>query len=814
VNPPATYSRVSFHQGVLRLLVALLAFSAPVYSKAVDRVSGVTAKPAHPGEALIVQAQLVDAAVMERVELAYRSFGQRDYRKMEMMVVDNTASATIPAPDVVAPFVEYYVIIYVRNSTEVETYPPVNPETQPLKTEVIEGNPANNFITIISPDENEQLESDDVLISFTVLTDSTVDSAATRLRVDGKDITDEAVRSGNLMIVHPENANLLLSSGTHSIAVEVHGKDGKELARTTWSFGVRGGIPADGGISGGWRYTSSIQLETRSENIGNTSTPYNRATLAAGGTYGDYRVNGKIYVTNEEREFRQPQNRFFLGAESPWLKLGAGDSYPTFPDLIMTGKRVRGFTANLSLGPFALDIATGQILRHVEGDTLKTFPHDSLNAEQNTDPFGTYVAYDTAASDVWAKIRGGTFARDLLVVHPRFGKKESSFLGFTFLKSKDDRSSLHYGVRPQENLVVGSDFVLTFIRRAIEISGQAALSATNKDITRDTFSDADIDSAFQNYSESNRNNIKRVRDILSRFITVNENLIPLAAKNLPTLAYEGSLAVNAFDNTLRFTYLRHGNSFESFGQSFVRPDVVGYNLSDRVRLVRNILFLSGGFERLQDNTAETKLATTTSTTASAGVSYFPHTDFPNITLGYSRLANKNDYPVDSLRTDDHTDRILAQISRPFIYHGRHQATASISTSSRNDQTPRNFDVHSTSVILGVTSTFEIPLQTVVSVSSNWNSFFTFDPVTHNAEVSRDYTMIYLRGEYRLADDRLRLSGTVSPMIGDASLRRTLLGGGAQYFFTTKVSALTDVNCYLNGNRDNDLIGSVILRVDM
>ncbi len=762
-----------------------------------------------------MQAVLNNAAVIERAELAYRQFGQRDYKKLEMMIAGNSAAATVPGSEIVPPFIEYYVLAYSHDSTDYASYPLFNPESQPLRVEVLDANTMNDFIAVISPEENEQLQGDDVIISFIVGPDTIADPASTHVSVDEKDVSSVLVRSGNLIILRPENANLQLSGGSHTIAVQVYGKDGKELGRSAWSFGVLGGMHSLTGTTGGWLYSSSLQLETRSENIGDASTPYNRATLAAGGMTGDYHVNGRVYITNEEKEGRQPQHRFFLGAESPWLKLGVGDAYPTFPDLIMTGKRVRGFTGNLSLGGFGLDVATGQILRHVEGDTLKTFARDSLNAEQSADPSGSYASYDASTTpQLWAKIRGGTFTRDLYAIRSRFGKKESSHLGFTFLKSKDDVSSIRYGVKPQENLVLGSDFVLTFGHRTVEVTGQAAASATNKDIARGTFTDAEIDSTFQTYSESSRNNIRRVRDILSHFITVNENLIPLAAKNLPTLAYEGSFALTAFDNAFKFTYLRHGNSFESFGESFVRPDVAGYNILDRLRLVQNILFLSGGFERLKDNTAETKLATTTSTTANLGISYFPRIGFPNVTIGYAHALNANDYPIDSLRTDDRTNRVLVQLSRPFTHLGRHQATLSVSTSMRDDRTPRNFDVHSTNVSLAAASVFDIPLQTSISVSVNWNSFFTVDPAAHALEVSRDYTVVYLHGEYRLADDRVRISGTLSPILGNADLRRTLIGGGAQYFFSKKVSGLTDLNLYLNGSRDNDIIWSLILRVDV
>ncbi len=795
-------------------VIALLGVVVYATAQISDKISKVTTGPVRQGQPVTIEAELINPAIVQRVEVAYRPFGEQTYKRMEMSIVGNIASATIPPDQMIPPFLEYYLLIYPQNSTTPETYPLENADGHPLRVTMEEAQPVSKYITVLSPEEQGSVTPDDLFISFTVRKDTIVDSAATQILVDGANVTKFAVMSGDLFILRPENASLTLSSGDHSVQVEIYSRKNELIERYQWNFKITGGIEAPVMVQKGWQYGGSLQLETRNEKIDTLpGQPYNRATLLGNASNGNFHARGKIYVTNEEQSHRQPQDRFSLTAEIPELRLGLGDLYPVYPDLIMNGLRVRGVSGELSLGSFDLAVSSGQLLRSIEGNLIKTFPHDSLTEEQGRDPGASYRLYRPGDS-LWAKYTDGTYARNLFVIRPKFGTP-SSFLGFTFLKSKDDPQSIFFGDKPEENLVAGSDFFISIANHTVELNGQAAMSATNKDITNGTFTDQQIDSTFTGSdSASDRRQARNVKKWLSHFITVNENLIPLTAKYFPTLAYEGGISINAADNALRFNYLRHGSSFESFGQTFVRPDVVGFNISDRQRLVRNSLLLSLGYERLNDNTAHTKAATTTSTTANIGISYFPQSELPSATVAYLFASDDNGIPTadSTFSVDDHTNRVVVQLNKDFFYYGRHQTMLSVSTSVRDDLTKRNLDTKNTSISLGVTSNYQIPLQTVVNLLVSLNTLPTTDLAGHTTSMSRNYTTLFLRGLYRLDGDRIQLSATVSPTLGDVG--RTLLDGGAQYYFTKRISAVADLSLYLNKDRDNDLIGSLIVRMDL
>jgi len=791
-----------------------------------DKIIKVNTGTPKPNQPLIIQVDLRQSNLLDRIEIAYRQFGERDFKRSEMLLAGNSASITLPAEIILPPFLEYYFVLSVTGQSATETYPVENPEQQPLRVPLLE-TPAKPYeLILLSPEQDEKASPSDLLISFSLTqSDSAIDLNATKVFFDDIDLSKNIVRSGDLVVVKPDNASIFPEGGAHKIRIELFDNSGKLVEASTTGFSISGIAEKKVSVSfSPWRYGASAQLETRQENISSTTTPFNRAALSANGSYNEFHLRGNLYFTNEEKSNLQPQNRYFIGAESPWIKLGYGDSYPTFPDMIMNGKRIRGFTMNLTGGKFNFDLATGTIRRHVQSIIGSPFPDSNLIAEQQSNTANaTFVFFDsTSTGKRWIKVNPGIFDRHLFVMRTGFGKRDETHLGFTYLKSNDDKNSITYGVKPEENVVIGSDFLLSIDHRNIELNAQAAFSATNKDISKGSFTDADINRVFpeSTYSESDRKNIRDIRNFFSNIITVNEHLIPLAMKNMPTLSYEGGIALNYFNNNFRYNYLRHGDSYESFGQSFLRTDVVGYNFSDRQRLFNNQIFISGGYERLKDNTTKIKPATTTSTTTNVGLSYYPRINFPNITIAY--LLNKNynnKTKTDSLSAiDDQTNRVLIQLGKEFTFGVQHNAMLSVSTSVRDDNTVRNFDTRNTMVSLSTISIFKIPLQTIVSLTFNSNKFMSANNTSSSMPANLSYTTFYVNGLYRLMDDKLRLNGSVSPTFGN--IQRVLINAGAQYYFWNYLSAQTQLNLYFNkkmynlSNSNTDIVWNLIIRADI
>ncbi|MBA4311952.1 MAG: hypothetical protein C0417_04920 [Chlorobiaceae bacterium] len=794
----------------------------PVFTQISGTVSRVSIGTPQTGIPLSVQVDLFQSSIVEKIEIAFRRFGEQEFKQGEMSLIGATATILLPGEIIEPPFIEYYFIITIEGRPEPETYPIENPKSQPFKISFESVESIENKLLVLSPDRDEVLRSDELLISFSL---ANIDTALVvlplKIMFDEIDLSALIIRYGDLVVLRPQNAAIDIQPGKHQAKVEIIDSTGVAQHSYTWQFTLEGpAVPRmkDTSVISPWRYAASVQLETRQEHISDRTTPYNRATLSANGSYKEFEVRGFLFNTNEERAVRQPQNRYYIIGESPWLKIGYGDVFPVYPDLIMNGKRVRGFFTNLTLNKFNLDYVKGTITRRVEGNIGEPILDSLLNESQRSDPTAVFRFYDSLDGLArWVKVKPGTFSRDIMVVRPSFGRRYGSHWGISYLKSKDDPTSILFGARPQENVVFGSDLNVSIDRENFELSGQIAFSATNKDITNGSFSDSDIDSLFADSEEKERNDMRKIRDLVKNIITVNENLIPLNMKHLPTLSYETSLKLNYFNNNFRFTYLRHGDGYESFGQSYLRTDVQGYSLSDRLRLMDNRLFISGGYEQLQDNTSFSKPATTTFSTINTGVSYYPASiSIPNMSIAFLRSANLNDLSNADTNAvvDESTNRFIIQLQKEIIYIIKHNAQLSFSTSVHDDNSPRNFDTQNISLGLGVVSTFEIPLQTIFNINVNTSKYYS----SRGTENNVTYTTLYISGQYRMLEDKLILNGALSPTFG--SLQRILITASAQHYFLDYLSAQTSFNFYINNKiigmqeSQTDIIWTFTLRADI
>jgi hypothetical protein len=795
-------------------LSALLLSSSLALSQVSTRITNLFPLEGYIRAPLTLRFELVQGEQIENVFLVYRPFGENEYRRMEAELLGNNGTVTIPSRDVVPPFIECYFVLALRSGT-LETYPlseSRTPFTVPpgrtLQLLVKEVGETDREVVFLSPEPGERLAADEVVISVSLLrADTVVVKRATQILLDGVDVTQRAVLSEDILVLVPSNTGMQLSPGNHRVTVRLFNRSGTIHRSGSLTFAVTGGGQIVSTAPSEFQYGMSVQLESRHEDVSSLGTWYNRGNLRLNGRIQDWRFLASTFVTSDESSDRQPQNRYFIGVESPYIRAGYGDTYPTFPSLVLNGKRVRGLNSSLRLGVFNVDLALGKTNRAIEGSLLRTFPVDSFAVEYARD---STAAYAQINDSTFGKFSYGTYARNLFAIRPSFGSGETWQLGFTWLKSKDDVQSISYGTRPQENVVLGSDFLVRVDDGRIELRGEGAFSAFNSDISKGDFTDADIERLFPNDIET----VKEARDKLKAFITVNENLRPLSLKKLATLAYETSLGLNYFNNSLKFTSLYRGSDYTSFGQTFIRKDIKGFNLSDRVALAENQVFATLGYERLQDNTTDTKIATTTFTNFNIAISYYPRIAIPSFTLGYARYASDNGIAVggsDSLNAiDDATDRLFLQSNYTFEAGAQHSLSANVSTSFRDDNSVRQYDVKNVVIALGFTTRYSFPLQTSLDVAANLNKL----PTLAGASLSQnlDYTTITAKARYAILQDALVFSTSVGPTFGD--FQRTVLDLGTDWRALPAMMFTLQFTYFNNDNGTNDTIWSLQYRYDL
>ena len=782
-----------------RLVAAVIVLTPlTAHSQINTYIRAIHTGEAREGTPLRVAVELAKSTDLARVVLYYRQFGQSEFRILEMPIIGDTASVTISEDEVTPPFMEAYVL--AQTSTGVsETYPFENPQGTPTRIPVGMKSPKDQEILILSPDKSEKLLPEDVYISVSfVYAPNKVDRKRTKVFVDNIDLSSMAVSAGDLTIVSPDALPKNISTGTHTLRVNVYDTTGRPYHKIERTFTVitNGQVEAER-----VRYSGNAQAEGRNEDIQGNVTPYRRLNANANASYGILRTTGNLYLTSEEDPTRQPQDRYFLGLDAKYANVGIGDAYPRFaPTTVMDGKRIRGISAGLDLGTFNLDYASGEDIRRVDGDSSQQ----------------------------------PTLKRNLTAIRPSFGSGENFQLGFTYLKSKDQYGSADTLVKPQENVVVGSDVVVAFDNHHFEWTGQASYSLNNVDISAPQFTDASIDTS--QLDSSTKNLLKKYgTKYLAKVITLNENLVPLPP-GLTALVYETGLALNYFGNYLKGSYIYHGADYTSEGTSALRRDVKGFNVFDRIRLVGNSVFLTGSYERLQNNTAgrdSLRLAdsnlialTTTYQTINASVSYYPTSNMPNFTVGYGNNSESNPIsPADTNATDatqainDKTNRFFAQSTYDFSSRwGKHNATLSLDLSNKTDNTANKQNVKGFNAFLLVNTVHTFPLESSIGYTMSLNTIpmakvdstgGVFKTVT--SSTSLNYTTITFNGRYKIYKDLLKVSATYAPTFGD--FQRTLLEAGLLYAIAYNQSASFQYQYIVNSGSKNDSYVSLIYHIN-
>ncbi|HTR81699.1 MAG TPA: hypothetical protein VMM58_08715 [Bacteroidota bacterium] len=786
---------------VLLILVAVMSSRDRAFSQINTYIRSIQAGEALEGSPLRVSAVLAKSTELARVVLYYRQFGQTEFRVLEMPISGDSASVVISADEVSPPFMEVYVQAQT-SSGMTETYPYENPQATPTRITIAAKSPKDQEILILSPDKSEQLIPSDIYISVSfVYAGDIVDRKRTKIFFDNADVSSLAVLVGDLLIVSADALPKNIQSGVHTIRVDVFDTTGAPYHTIKQTFSVISQAEQE---ETGEKivYAANAQAEGRNEDIQGAVTPYRRLTTNANASYGILKANGNMYLTSEEDPTRQPQNRYYLGLDAKYARVGIGDAYPRFPTTVMDGRRIRGVTADLLLGPFNMNYASGQVTRRVDVDSSQ-------------------------------QVYSPTLARNLTAIRPSFGSGENFQLGFTYLKAKDEYGNADTIVKPQENVVMGSDMLVAFDNHHFELTGQTSYSLNNVDISAPEFTDASIDSS--QLSSGTKDVLKKYgTKYLSKVITLNENLQPLPP-GLTALVYETGLALNYFGNYLKGTYLYHGADYNSVGTTALRKDVKGYNVFDRIRLVQNTVFLTASYEHLQNNTAgqDTILTsnglvqlTTTYNTFNSSVSYYPTTHMPNFTIGYGNNTDEN--PIDPYDKDttvafrainDNTNRYFLQSTYDFSYWGRHNATLSFDVSHKIDNTQNKQDVKGVNAFLLINTVHTFPLESTFGYAMSLNTIpmVTIDtsgatPKTVVSSTSLNYTTITLNGRYRLYKDLLKLSATFAPTFGD--FKRTVLEMGLQYAIAQNQSAAFQYQFIINSGTANDSYVSLIYRINL
>ncbi|MCX7797276.1 MAG: hypothetical protein N2249_01470 [Melioribacter sp.] len=730
-----------------------------VYAQESEYILNIKTEEAKEKSPLTFIIDLISTENISSIELAYKFSNQTDFKEIELQILGTTATVTIPADEVKPPILEYYFILNLKDGS-VKTYPPnVESNNSALQLAISSIERQKEDIMILSPSENEIVTPADLLISISFIkAGENIDINKTKILLNQVDITQHSLNANDLIVISGQNIKNL-KYGPAKIEIQLYDKDANLYGTLTRNIQIITPQKAEE-ITKKWNFGGSIKAESRNESFNKTSTWYNNLSAEARATSGNFLFSGQLYVTSEEKRYLQPYNRYtFTIRNGDLFTLQVGDSYPQFSDLIMNGKRVRGINGSLNLGIINLSATYGEITRKVEGSLLETFLKNQAPLAYDVIPIN-----ESKYNYPYGRVKLGTYSRKIFAVRPSFGSGENFQLGFSYLHSKDDPNSVEFAARPQENAVIGTDLMLALDQQNVVFKSQAAFSIFNKNISPGTLSDSQIDSIFGQGKafDIDPENIKRIKKLLGKIITVNQYIGPLNPQKLASFAGEATLNINYFNNTVNATYIYRGNDYTSFGQNFIRTDVKGFNISDRIRMFNNQFFFTIGYEKLEDNLQKTKIATTTYETFNTTASLFLRANFPSITIGYTKYKNNNginfsDSIYNNYIVNDVTNRLSLLLAYDIRLGVRHNTSLSLTTQKREDNSLLNMDASYNSISFSVNSYWANNLTSIFQLLYN---------STEIANSQYEYFTITAGTKYRLFENRLLLSATLSPSFGD------------------------------------------------
>ncbi len=623
---------------------------------------------------------------IREVQVLYRFSGETRFKALPMKNEGFTYLAQIDLPDEESGLVEYYFGIRYMDE-KVEYYPARAPEMHLYRTAYKQTQDYSDQIVIISPEPNEQIFSDDIVItaSFAAFADK-VDPEKTRLYLDTWDISRYLARYADFISFAPRK----VPPGKHKIRLELYDDAGNLIASREWLFTAlqsRGGQKTESMLT----MQGRLFAEARHENLqaGEFERDYNQAGMQLRGSYQMFKFGGRVYFSNQEKSYLQPVNRYSGYARMDfwnhrYVKVEFGDAYPTLNPYILQNIFVRGIHGDLHLKFFNMELISGNTLRALEG---------TGTIDENGRPEVT---------------RPGTYRRNILAVRPSFGAGTNFQLGFTFLKGIDDTTSIQFGTEPKENAAAGADLFLSLDQQRIVFEGSMNASSYNRNISGGSIPFDSIQAINPDLDESYR----KYYDFQKKFITVNQYLVMIPGK-----AYFARLRLRYFNNNLNLTYESVDEDYHSLGQPYLLRDNRGFHIADNIHLFHNQAFLTVGYRKYHNNLQETKASTTNIQSIYANLAYYPLSNLPEIMIGFHSYQRKNDIPVDSLDSplnrpeDNKTTSINFSTGYQFGFLNlSHRIGMNLSNYKRNDIF-KYAESNSNYLNLNLRTDFQFPLRT-------------------------------------------------------------------------------------------------------
>jgi hypothetical protein len=727
----------------------------------------------------------------------YRTDRNLTFRRVNATFTGNEFEAVLPGNLLLGTSLVYYIQLELpdgnvirlpaRNAPSSEFEIPIRVDQQRDLT----GTVSRIDYRVMSPQPGEEVPSNDVLIAVSFFyPEESVESDGFRLILNGTDVTSQAYVSPYIITYIPTST----PEGTYSVQL-LYMDENTPVEIVSWNFSIV--PPREFVFDTGDRkrsFEGDIELTARNQSVAGNEMDFVRGLIQIRGHEGmlRYRVNGLI--TSQESARFQPQNRYGISMELGDVAMfELGHVYPSLNPLLIAGRRIMGVNSRLSM----LNRGFNLHFLHGESNRVITPLFDNIQqiiTERTTS--GGFVFNDTTYTFPLQPNGRGTFGQTITGARVGFGNSRYFEWGLNALRTRDNENSIPYfnefdaigmspylgnlnaeqrqhladnpeqlsmqrsATAPVSNFVAAADMKINLDRNRIRLSGDAAVSLLNSDISEGPFNAEKADELGFELPD----NIENILDRLAWLIVINENMnaLPLrfnddnkAEFSMPNgiFAYQAQGGLNYFRNNLNVQYRWIGPDFVSIANNGLRRDLRGFTITDRFRAFENTLFVNLLYERLQDNLIGQLDAITTSTSYGSTISWFPMSRaLPRVTTGvrFINRDNKVEWVNPYLGTQNNgrsnavrnvffelvngqlstvaaatprlqnTVQVNTSLSRPIdLPYASHNAILNVSWMKTDDQRFLYGDFSNRSISTGISSDFILmPLRTNIMVNYN------------------------------------------------------------------------------------------------
>lgn len=410
----------------------------PEFLIADTRLYHVPPDPPTAGEPLTIEAVIFGDKAVLSARLFHRIVGSESFQEVHMQFSEGTWYATISGGHISEKGLEY-AVIFTLEDLSVVAFPTddpfESPHLLPVEPAVKLGRVFENAtdtsaklleadVLIISPEVEEILDPDDVLIAVSLFSVTGIDLDEVQVFIDQENVT-------RLCEITPEIITCELpdlEAGMHTARIELRNIYGYALVPTTWSFTVAGIGARLVTATEEFTYSGKLRSDYSLDRVETATLGVGVSQINIEGGWDWLSFNTDIKLSTEESEYQQPRNRFSLAIKSGKnILVNLGDFTPVLSPYTIDGKRIRGFGVDVNLNFLRVQIVNGQLERAVNGlpDVDKSYVITDIKSQSSGQPLYSLNRV------------GYTFERSYQAYRLMLNYKNRYYLGLNFHKAKD-----------------------------------------------------------------------------------------------------------------------------------------------------------------------------------------------------------------------------------------------------------------------------------------------------------------------------------------------------------------------------------------